>query len=286
MSRRPLIGVIGLGLIGGSAAKDFARAGFTVYGYDVDSKTMEQAWADSAIVSSDGDWTAWANQVDWVLVATPLAQVSAWLTRWATEVTRPQVIIDVSSVKGVILPMLSALPDRFTPVCLHPMAGRELTGYEASTVDLFRGRVCAVVPVPNREPASESVIEEILDLLGMRGYPTDGLTHDRVAALVSHLPYLVSAALLVTADRVGAPLGDWPRMAGPGFFDTSRVGSSSPRLWNEILEGNHEAVLPALEMLVQVAEGWVRDLRQGQALQGLETAPEIRRRVEEAHRCD
>ncbi len=281
MSHRPSIGIIGLGLIGGSAAKAFAQAGLSVYGYDLDVMTIKRAYAESVVVNAGADWREWAEGVDWVLMAPPLAQVNSWLTQWTSHVQRAQLIIDVSSVKKGVLPTLSALPPRFTPICLHPMAGSELTGYPASTPDLFRGHVCAVVSVPNRESAPEPVIAEILQWLGMHAYPIAGLAHDQVAALVSHLPYLVSAALLVTAERVGPPLADWPQMAGPGFLDTSRVGSSSPMLWNEILSENREAVLRVLEVYSEVVSAWVGDLKRARPPEGLKRAQAIRSRVEE-----
>ena len=285
MGTRPSIGIVGLGLIGGSAAKAFGQAGFSVYGYDLDDATMDKAHSESVIVNRAVDWRDWADSVDWVVMAMPLARVTRWLALWAEQVMRAQVIIDVSSVKGSVLPALSALPDRFTPVCLHPMAGRELTGYAASRADLFRGHVCAVIPVPHRELAPESLVNEILQVLGMHPYATDGTMHDQVAALVSHLPYLVSAALLVTAERAGQPLSGWQRMAGPGFMDTSRVGSSSPDLWTEILNQNREAVLPVLDVFSEVIANWNQELRRELPLAELNTAPAIRSRVEEERSC-
>ena len=282
MHPRPSIGIIGLGLIGGSAAKAFSQAGYLVRGYDVNDDAMDAAFAEAVIANPGGDWREWAEDVDWLFVATPLAAVGSWLKRWAEAVKRTQLIIDVSSVKGVILPSLAALPGHLTPLCLHPMAGRELTGYDASSPELFRGHVCAVIPVPGRLGPPPSIVAEILGVLGMHGYGIDGQSHDQIAAVVSHLPYLVSAALLVTAERCGPARKQWERMTGSGFMDTSRVGSSSADLWQEILAANRQALVQVLDEFAQVLDGWKQDLQAEEPLRGLEQAVTVRRRVLEA----
>jgi prephenate dehydrogenase len=122
-------------------------------------------------------------------------------------------------------------------------------------------------------------------VLGLRAYPIDAKSHDRIAALVSHLPYLVSAALLLTAQAQGDDLPGWPGMVGPGFLDTSRVGSSNPALWDDILRANREAVRPVLERFSSVIEQWVEDLRQERPCTGLADAPNIRHAVKEEQPC-
>ncbi len=286
MCARPCVGVIGLGLIGGSAAKAFCRAGFRVKGYDRNPTTMRQAFLDGVIENRESGWQAWAESVDWVVMAPPLARVGEWLAAWAAVVHREQVVVDVSSVKLPIAGELAALPAHLTPLCLHPMAGRERTGYGASRADLFDGHVCAVIPVPGRGEPPQSVVDGVLGAWRMRAVPMDASTHDRVAGLVSHLPYLVSAALLVAADREGSDLGQWPTMAGPGFMDTSRVGSSDPSLWNEILQANRDTVVPVLEAYRQVIESWLSALRLGCALDGIDRAPAVRARAERGKSCN
>ncbi len=286
MCPRPSVGVIGLGLIGGSAAKAFCRAGFTVKGYDQNLSTMQQAFHDGVIQNRESAWQQWADTVDWVVMAPPLARVGEWLAEWAAVVRREQVVVDVSSVKLPIVPVLAALPGHLTPLCLHPMAGRERTGYEASRADLFDGHVCAVIPVPGHGEPPKPVIDEVLEAWRMRQVSMDAASHDRVTGLVSHLPYVVSAALLVVAERTGSDLGPWPEMAGPGFMDTSRVGSSDPSLWNEIVQANRDALIPDLEAYRQVIESWLDALRQGRKLDDIELTPAIRARTERGKLCN
>lgn len=281
MTARPSIGVIGLGLIGGSLARAFRAGGFTVYGYDRDAAAMAEAYAAGVIANPpDARVEAWWEGVDWLFLAVPIGVVPTWAERIAAAREKPLLLIDVSSAKGPVIGALGALPDHIRVLSLHPMAGREKSGFLASSADLFRGRPCVLVPVPGRPEAADEEATRILAFLGMRPVRMAAPEHDFVAALVSHLPYLVSAALLVTAADQGRRVPGWPEMAGPGFLDMSRVGSSNPDLWEDILSANREHILPVLDAFVNQLVRWRSDLAENQSLVGLGRTPAIRRGVE------
>lgn len=281
MASRPSIGVIGLGLIGGSLARVFQAEGFTVFGYDTDGRTMVEASRAGVIANPpESGVEAWLDRADWVFLAVPLGQVGAWAERIASARETPLLLVDVGSAKAPVMAALGSLPGHIRVLSLHPMAGREKSGFAASSADLFRGRPCVLVPVPGRKDGVDAEAATILGLLGMRPVRMEVAEHDFVAALVSHLPYLASAALLVTAEDQGRPVPAWPQMAGPGFLDMSRVGSSNPDLWEDILGANREQILPVLDAFVNQLVRWRSDLAGNRSLSGLERTPAIRRGVE------
>lgn len=273
------VGVIGLGLIGGSAAKAFRARGYTLYGYDRQPETHRLALGDGTVIG-ENRWQNWIDEVQTVIVATPLETVGDWLNALARVGRRPQTVVELSSVKGPLLPALSALPERLTPLSLHPMAGSERSGYGESSAGLFQGFPCAVVTVPGRETPLESV-DEILEVWGMHPVYIDGKDHDRVVAAVSHLPYLVAAALLVASERAGEDIPQWTRLVGPGFWDTTRVGASNAELFETIVRFNQPQLLPVLDEFLQILGMWRDRLAEGKSIGDLKNDPgRIRARLE------
>ncbi|MCL5972569.1 MAG: prephenate dehydrogenase/arogenate dehydrogenase family protein [Firmicutes bacterium] len=269
------IGVIGLGLIGGSIAKAWRSKGYEVYGYDNDHDSVAAAMADG-VIEAVWDWRQWLPRIDHVAVATPVAAVGQWI-RDITTVgrERPGVLVDISSVKSPILPAMQQLSPPWQAVSLHPMAGSELRGYAASRADLFSGFACAVI-VEDLPPAPGDVVKQWMQVLEMYAEPVAAGEHDAMVAAVSHLPYIISASLLVAVNSASPSAG---RLAGPGFRDTTRVGASDPGLWDEILRANRSEVQKMLAHYQFILEQCQDDLSQGRFPAMLRDCPNIRRHL-------
>lgn len=237
---KPVVAVVGLGLIGGSLARALTRAGYRVIGVDRPTPGR-QARAARAVATTRTSPEAAARLADIVVLAAPPRANRALLRRLAALDRQDLVVTDVGGVKAPICREARRLGlKRF--VGGHPMAGAEGSGFAASSPDLFRGRPWILAPAPL--PALRAV-RRLVRAAGARPVVLDPAEHDRVVAFLSHAPQLVSWAL---AEAAGADpltrrlLG----LAGPGFRDMTRLAASPRALWAQILAENREEVARAL----------------------------------------
>jgi prephenate dehydrogenase len=175
-------------------------------------------------------------------------------------------VTDVASVKSSIVRAVAARGaplDRFVPG--HPMGGSERSGPEHASASLVDGIAWALAPTPATAPASRALVEAFVRALGARPVELDPERHDRLVAVVSHLPQVASTALM---DLAAAEEADEPELlvlAAGGFRDLTRLAASSPGLWSAILLANREEVARAIDRYV---EGLVRlrdDVARGDA---------------------
>lgn len=230
------VAIVGLGLIGGSLARALAGKGVRVIGVDRPAvcRAARRAGAIAAVASLE----AAAKQADvLILAASPRANLRL-LGKLARLATGPLVITDVSSVKGPIVREAARLKLRCF-VGGHPMAGSEGSGFGASVAGLFRRR--AWILTPAAEPRAARSVRALVRRVGARPVQLGAGDHDRLVALLSHVPQIVSWALLETAsaDRVAKSR---LHLAGPGFLDMTRLARSPRALWREILASNEAEV--------------------------------------------
>ncbi len=245
-ARRPTAAVIGLGLIGGSLARALRGAGWRVVGHDRPAVLRAAAAAGAIDVASPrlADAVAPADVV--VLAASP--RVNRRLLAAAARALRPDAVLtDVGSVKrGICAEARRRSLARF--VGGHPMAGRESSGFAASTADLFRGRWWILTPAPETAPGAVRALRALVRAAGARPIVMTPAEHDRVVAFLSHVPQVLSWALLAAArsDRVASRRLE---VAGPAFRDMTRLARSPRPLWREILGENASEVRRALAAL-------------------------------------
>jgi arogenate dehydrogenase (NADP+) len=268
------VGIVGLGLIGGSLGLDLQAAGIEVRALVHRESTALRA-RERGLASSIGTDPALLQGCGLVVLALPLDRLLAPDPALLDALPSSAVLTDVGSVKRPVLAHWRALLlglgrreqlGRF--VAGHPMAGTANSGVEAGQPGLFRGRPWVATPEGDTDPTALALVRELAERVGSRWFTCPAADHDRAVALISHLPVLVGAALLAAADRAGtaAGVGDLARfLASSGFADTSRVGGGNPELGTLMARTNREALLQALaayrreldglESLVQ-AERW------------------------------
>jgi prephenate dehydrogenase len=248
MARRPHVAIVGLGLVGGSLARALTAAGYTVTG--IDWPLVVRRALRTRAISRGATRTEKGASADVVVLAAPPATNLRLLRRLA-KVARPGLVItDVSSVKGDIVREAARLGlDGF--VGGHPMAGTEKQGFSASSAGLFRGAAWWIVP--GRSARATRVVRSIVRAAGARAFTTDAATHDRTMAFLSHVPQVVSWALLEAA-RGDAVARRHVLRAGPGFRGMTRLARSPRALWQDILEANRVEVRRALRALVRRLE--------------------------------
>ncbi|MBM3806010.1 MAG: prephenate dehydrogenase/arogenate dehydrogenase family protein [Actinobacteria bacterium] len=231
--------VLGLGLIGGSLALALAKHGFVVSGVDSDDERATVA-LERGIISAIGI----DPQAEISFVATPVSSIPGQV-KLALEKTAGI----VSDVGGVKLSVVSGVVDpRF--VGGHPMTGSELAGLDGADESLFEGIVWVLTPTPTSSDSSFESLAKIIRLLGAEIVVLDAERHDRLVAVVSHLPHLTAATLMglahLTAEEHVAVL----RLAAGGFRDMTRVASGQPTIWIDICRENKDAILDALNGMI------------------------------------
>jgi prephenate dehydrogenase len=232
------VGVIGVGLIGGSIALAARRAGYSVKLFEPFAKLNSRKYRGTVLVQ---DLPALVTNTQLVIIATPISALASLAEDLAALVQPETVVSDVASVKGAVVEILRpALSGRCEYLPSHPMAGSEKSGPESAKATLFENSVTIVSPDFTVSGESVKLVEDFWRELGSRVLRSSVSEHDRLVAAISHLPHLVAALLIDSiANHTPAALN----FAGPGFRDVTRVVSGSPGLWTEILLANRLAML-------------------------------------------
>ena len=244
------VGIVGLGLIGGSLGLDLRAQGLEVRALVHRDATAERArergLAD--VVATD---PAVLQGCGLIVLALPLDRLLDPDPALRAALPAEAVLTDVGSVKQPVLERWGHWHPRF--VASHPMAGTAQAGVEAGLEGLFTGRpwvaTPASAPLPGTDPAALDLVQQLAEAVGARWLTCDAAAHDQAVALISHMPVLVSAALLQAADRGGAEAGAQElvrQLASSGFADTSRIGGGNPELGTLMARSNRAAVLQGL----------------------------------------
>ena len=234
--------ILGLGLIGGSLARDLAASGATVWGYDADAATMKRARRSGVIAERiEHDLTRLA-EARTVVLAVPVDVAPDLLERARPFLDRASLVTDVGSTKQRIVSRALALGLRETFVGSHPIAGDSRAGWSASRRGLFKD---ARVDLCANSEAGTGVwrrARALWRLVGARPIARDAATHDAEVAFSSHLPQLLAVALAGTLVARGVARN----RLGPGGLTMTRLAASSPDMWSAILDDNAVEVLDAL----------------------------------------
>jgi prephenate dehydrogenase len=244
------LAIIGAGLIGGSFALALRRAGFAgpTIGYDRDRGALERAVALHAIDEIAESVSDAARGADLVVVAVPVRAVGGVLHDVGLALDPRAVVTDVGSTKAEVVNIArQELRERFAQfVPGHPIAGREASGIEAATLDLFKGARVVLTPADETDPKATDFVRSAWEAAGARVSTLAAVDHDRIFAAVSHLPHLLSFALVSElASRADAQ--DLFAFAAGGFRDFTRIAASSPEMWRDISLQNRAALLEELD---------------------------------------
>jgi prephenate dehydrogenase len=250
MRRLKSVTVVGVGLIGGSFALAIRRAGLvaSVVGYDRDQGALQRA-AELGIIDRAADSVSDAVRgSELVMVAVPVRAIGRVLHDVSLALDDDAVVTDAGSTKGeVVRTAREELRERFARfVPGHPIAGRETSGVDAANVELFRGARVVLTPDAETSPQAVTLVRSVWEGVGGRVTLGAADDHDRIFAAVSHLPHLLSFALVneVASRSNATELLDF---AAGGFRDFTRIAASSPEMWRDIMLQNREALLAELD---------------------------------------
>jgi prephenate dehydrogenase len=264
------IGIVGLGLIGGSIALRTRELWPAALVIAVDNKdVLEEAMRRHAIDVAADDLIVLA-EADLVVLAAPVRQNIALLAELDDNVRVPAVVTDTGSTKREIVVAARNLPPRFTFIGGHPLAGAAQGGLEHARPDLFEGRPWLLTPPARSENPALARLTDFVTALGAQPRILDPRAHDRMLAFLSHLPQLTASALM---QVVGGAVGEEGlALAGRGLADTTRLASSPPDIWQDIAVTNADEIGPALDALIAVLQELRRDLADGDRLAEVFTA--------------
>jgi prephenate dehydrogenase len=229
------LGIIGVGLIGGSVGLAAGYSGWEVVGVDT-PEVLDNATQSGAIHRAST--LKEVREADLVVLAAPISKVTDLLG----DLTPTNALItDVASAKSAIVRRAESLKLRF--VGGHPMAGSQLSGVANASSNLFEGARYFLTPTSRTDPEDYREVAGFVRELGAVPTAVDPEKHDLLMAALSHLPHLMAAALLKVASDISPEALSF---AGPSFRDLTRVGASNPELWSDILAENAPALGEAL----------------------------------------
>ncbi|HWE49286.1 MAG TPA: prephenate dehydrogenase/arogenate dehydrogenase family protein [Bryobacteraceae bacterium] len=240
------VGIIGVGLIGGSFGLALRKAGFTgSIGGVSSARSIEEALGRGAIDRRMSLEEA-AESCDLLFLSQPISGILETIRTLGPLVRPGTLVTDAGSTKRSIVDEAARSLPGGTFLGGHPMAGKELRGAAEADADLFRGRPWVITS------DLDHPFRKWIAAFGARELILDAAEHDRLVAWSSHLPQLASTAL-AAALHDHAP--DAAKVAGPGLLDSTRLALSSFDLWKDILETNQRDVSEALDAYIEKLQG-------------------------------
>lgn len=243
------LAVVGLGLMGGSMARALRGYAETITGVDLNQAALDYALAEGVVDIATDELYAGVNPADVVILAAPVRVIIEMLEmRIGAYLRSNTLLIDIGSTKQDIVEAMAKLPIGVHAVGGHPMTGKEVGGIEEADAALYQNRPFVLCASRRTTPAARLRALELVAALGAVPIEMPAQRHDQIVAGISHLPYLLSAALVATiANRVDAQAdGDYWKLAAGGFRDTSRLAASDVTMMGDILSTNTQAVATLL----------------------------------------
>jgi len=242
--------IIGVGLIGGSLARALKRAGVCgeIVGCGRNTTNLQHAIELGVIDRYDTNPAVAVKDADIIIVAVPLGAMAALFAAIRDALSPQAVITDVGSAKAVVVAdarqHLGEHLSRFVPC--HPIAGTEKSGVAASFPELFENHRVILTPLPETDSTAHAKIKTMWKLTKAEVVDMSVEHHDEVLAATSHLPHLLAYSLVDTLAQMEERSEIFQYAAG-GFRDFTRIASSEPRMWHDIIFANREAILKVLD---------------------------------------
>ena len=265
--------LIGAGLIGSSLARiamDHRRLAGDVVVTDNSERTRARVRELGIADRVEPDPATAVEGADCVLLCAPVGAYAAIAAAIAPSLSPGCIVTDVGSTKvSVIRDVAPLLPEgvRFVPA--HPLAGTEYSGPDAGFATLFEGRWSLITPPLGADPAAIETIAELWRRCGSMVEVMDPAHHDRVMAVVSHLPHLIAFTICGTADDLArenaadTSRAEVLKFAASGFRDFTRIAASDPVMWRDVFLNNRDALLEMLARFTEDAQAMARAVRWG-----------------------
>jgi arogenate dehydrogenase (NADP+) len=255
------IGIIGLGLIGGSLAIDLRQLGHTILGVSRSPKTCQQAIARNIAHQASPELSILAP-AEVIFLCTPIAALQSTVEQLIPHLNPATILTDVGSVKAPVVEAIAPLWQNF--VGGHPMAGTAESGLDAALSGLFIDRAYVLTPIATTPSSAVEIVSEIARSLQSKIYQCHPTDHDRAVAWISHLPVMVSASLIAACMAEADPtvLDLAQKFASSGFKDTSRVGGGNPELGVMMARYNQAEIMRSLHAYRHQLDQFIEQIEQ------------------------
>ncbi len=274
------ISIVGLGLMGGSLALALRPYAEAVIGVDPNPFARAAAVERGIVDSATDNLRDGVHVSDVVILAAPVRAIIDLVEKRIGSYLRSNtLLIDIGSTKADICTAMGSLPIGIQAVGGHPMTGKETSGIEASDATLYQNRPFVLCPTRRTTPAARLRALALVEALGAVAIEMDAQRHDRVVAAISHLPYILSAALVATVAAEGRSDDAVWRLAAGGFRDMSRLAAQDLSMMGDILSTNTQAVatlLALFRMQLAMIEAMLIDRDQQKLTELLRPAREAR----------
>lgn len=247
------IAIVGTGLMGTSLALAIKSSNLKVdiVGTDYDSVARSGAQKSGAFKKVESRLSNAIRGADVVVFATPIQAMREMMESAANDFEEGCVVTDVGSSKKVVLQWAEeVLPKHVSFVGGHPMAGKELAGPKNADGTMFKGKAYCIVPSVNAERAAVSSVTTIAEAIGAKPFFIGVDEHDSFVAAVSHLPFMMSVALMGTASK-SANWDDIAQLASSGFSDLSRLAAGDPVMHRDICVTNPEPIVAWMDSYIR-----------------------------------
>ena len=247
------IAIVGTGLIGTSLALAIKQSNLQVdvVGTDYDQSARSGAKKSGAFKTVESNLSSAIRGADVVIYATPVMAMREMMEASANDFEDGCVVTDVGSSKKVVLEWANeVLPKRVSFVGGHPMAGKEVSGPTNADGDLFRGKAYCIIPSATAEKSAVSSVTTLAESIGAKPFFIGVDEHDSFVAAASHLPFMMSVALMETASK-SANWEDIAQLASSGFGSLSRLASGDPIMHRDICVSNPEPIVAWMDAYIR-----------------------------------
>lgn len=263
------IGIIGLGLIGGSLGLGLKNKGNQIIGVD-NNLQHQQTAIDLNIVDKIMELDEMIKNVEIILIAIPVNHIEDILPQILDKIEPHQIVMDAGSTKETICEAVKNHPNRAQFIAAHPLAGTEFSGPTAAIPNLFQNKKNIIC---DKELSSDSALNMALKIcmqLEMETYFLDSKSHDVHLAYVSHLSHITSFMLGLTVLDIEKDEKQILNLASTGFQSTVRLAKSSPKTWNPIFNKNKDNIITALDKYINYMQKFRNELADKNELETFE----------------
>jgi len=261
--------ICGIGLIGSSLARVLKRDGLAaqVVTLDASAEHRQQALTLGIVDAATADIAEAVAGADLIVLSTPVGAYADLAAAMAPHLKTGAIVTDVGSVKvATVRDVGPLIPEGVHFVPGHPIAGTEYSGPAAGFAELFEGRWTILTPPPGTDEAAVAKITQVWQAAGSMVEVMEPGHHDRVLAIVSHLPHLIAFTICGTADNLAEETRqEVVNFSASGFRDFTRIAASDPVMWRDVFLNNREALLEMLQRFMEDAQAMARAVRWGDA---------------------
>ena len=246
------VGILGLGLIGGSLARAYSKYGHTVYAYDKDGSMLEFAKLSGAVHQEL--YSATVHKCELILLSVYSSASAKWLEDNGAYLSPDALVIDCCGIKEEVCKRCFPVAEKygFTFVGGHPMAGSHNSGFKYSRSNLFQGAPMVLVPPRYDDPLLFQRIKDALEPCGFKNYSiTTASEHDKMIAFTSQMPHILSNAFIKSPTALSHK-----GFSAGSYKDLTRVAWLNPQMWAELFLSNKENVLQELDYYIKSLQAY------------------------------